>query len=144
MRTGYEMLEAARKIQLDNQLRLAVFDAEDEFIKLQREQMSLGIRSDDEKIHNLATGSTEYSYSYAKYKGKSSPIDLEDTGDFKGEIFLESEGENFNADSRDEKSAMLQRNYGTEIFGLGEDASRQWHPVVQEKLVGNLTEEMNK
>lgn len=145
MRTVQNFLEAAQKIDILLQVQLSLVDSGDEYVKLQREQMLRGERSDGKPIFNLKTGSDEYSPGYAKYKGRKKPIDLYDTGAFQSDIFiLVEDSEKAIVESYDSKSGKLQENYGEEIFTLNDESKVKFKPIAQSKLIERVQTELNK
>lgn len=144
MRTVGQFLEALRKIELPVEMEIALMDSREDYADLQREQLADGLRKDEQYIYNLETGSDEYSPSYARYKGKKGPIDLRDTGSFYNDIVVDVRSEGLVIDSADSKSEMLQERYGEEIFGLGDDRKKEFLPVVRDRLIENMTKEMNR
>lgn len=145
MQTIVDLLNAVQKIDIPYLVSNALYESAEGYVRLQREQMMTGLREDGMLIFNLKTGSDQYSKSYAKKKGKTSPIDLYDTGDFQGAIFLHNDdATTFVVDSADGKSGKLQENYGKQIFGLDDDNKVQLKPIVQENLYNDFVNELNK
>ena len=109
MQTIGDLLNAVQKVDIPYLVSNALYESAEDYVKLQQEQMTSGIREDGRPIFNVKTGSDQYSKSYAKKKGKTSPIDLYDTGDFQGAIFLHNDDAvTFTVDSSDSKSGKLQ------------------------------------
>ena len=145
MRTVASLLQSALKINIPAQVELSFYDSTDEYIRLQKEQLSEGLLNDGEQIYNVKTGSFQYSPGYAKYKGKSEPIDLRDTGDFYGGINIERQSQgSFKIESDDDKNAMLQKDYGKAIFGLADERLQSFASVAKAKLASNITDELNR
>lgn len=145
MRTLGNLIDAASRIDLPYLVSSSLLESAGEYVRLQQEQMLSGLREDGKPIFNIKTGSDTYSPGYAKYKGKSKPIDLHDTGAFQGDIFLHvDDATKFVVDSADSKSGKLQDNYGTKIFGLNEEKKVQFKPVAQKNLVTDLINELSK
>lgn len=144
MQTVSDFQDSLQKISLPYNLALSMINSREEYIRLQREQMLAGLRSDGRPIFRLSTGKDEYSPSYAKYKGKKKPIDLRDKGDFQSEIFLVSEdAQTFTVDSADAKSAKLQDDYGEAIFTLDEENQIKFAPVAQQALIDLVTQDLS-
>lgn len=78
--------------------------------------MEQGITSKGEAI--TYQGRTRYSPGYARKKGKSSPIDLKDTGSFHRKTYAEVLPDYIEFDSTDSKAQMLKQRSGEDIFGL--------------------------
>lgn len=136
MRTVFDMLRAAEKIDIPYLVSLSLIDSQEEYVDLQKQQMMRGQRQDGKPIFNLKTGSDQYSPAYAKRKGKSSPIDLRDKGDFQDAIFITVEDpDKAIVDSADGKSGKLQENYGTAIFGLNDESRVGFAPIGQRNLL---------
>lgn len=133
------MLGRAEKIDVPYLVQLSLIDSQEEYVRIQREQMMRGERQDGHPIFNLKTGSDQYSPAYAKKKGKSSPIDLRDKGDFQGDIFIQVEdSEKAIVDSADSKSGKLQENYGSQIFGLNTNSRIDFKPIGQANLLAEI------
>lgn len=56
----------------------------------------------------------------AERKGRTSPIDLKDTGDFHRGIDSMIGRDNINFGSSDRKAGLIEQNTGPDIFGLNE------------------------
>lgn len=139
MGTVQQMLNKALKIDIPYQVQLSLIGSQEEYVRLQQEQMMRGERSDGRPIFNLKTGSDKYSPAYAKRKGKSAPIDLRDKGDFQDSIFIHVEDPvKAIVDSADSKSGKLQENYGTQIFGLNAESKVEFKPIGQANLVAEV------
>jgi len=137
------MLEEFQEINLESEIEQSLYDTRENYVSLQQDQMLSGKRSDDKNIFRLSTGSDEYSPAYAKRKGKSKPIDLEDKGDFHGEIFMDVRDEELFIDSADPKSGMLQKEYGEEIFGLNDKRGTTFAENTGEALVKKVTDKLS-
>lgn len=143
MRTISNLISSQRKLDVLFELENAMIDTERDFIELQKEQLFAGERSDGKNIFNIKTGSDEYSERYAQYKGKLRPIDLHDKGDFYQGIFADARDIGFFVDSSDIKSADLQRRYGEEIFGLGDDRLQEYIYQLSPVLIKNVENSLN-
>lgn len=144
MRTVTNLLNAASKIDIPYQVELSLVDSSEEYIRIQKEQLAQGERSDGTPIFNIKTGSEYYSPGYARYKGKESPIDLKDKGDFYSGIFTRQESEGLFVDSEDSKSAKLQENYGPEIFTLNDQSKVEFIPIASAVLITGIEKELNR
>ena len=141
------MLNSAQRVLADLPylVSLSLIDSQEEFVRLQQAQMMKGQREDGRPIFNVKTGSDQYSPGYAKRKGKSSPIDLRDTGAFQDATFIHVEDQQtFTVDSADSKSGKLQENYGTQIFGLNDESKVEFMPIAKDNLLTELINELNK
>lgn len=135
MTTVENLLQRVLKVDLNYLIPLSLIDSNEEYIRLQQEQLSRGERSDGKPIFNLKTGSANYSPSYAKYKGKSSPIDLRDTGAFYSGIFIQvDDAVSARVGSVDDKSDGLQERYGEPIFTLNDQSKVKLVPICQANL----------
>ena len=111
-------------------------------VKKQIEQQRKGLGSTGKPFINKRTGKPTYSPSYAKKKGKTSPIDLHDKGDFQFETFIDIRTDTFVFDSADEKSERLQQQFGTEIFGLNTESKIETKPALQKELKQQIKQQM--
>ena len=146
MRTIDDLLLAAVNINIDTEIETSFKEVASAVPDLLRAQLHEGGRGDDERIYNVHTGSDQYSYSYSQQKGKSSPIDLEDTG-----AFYEAIGVNYIEEKKgldifddDEKSSMLQEVYGKEILELDTTSSNELAVIAGSQLIDNLSKSLSK
>ena len=144
MRTIYDLLQSAKRIDLPLEIELSFFDTRDEYVTLHRDQLKHGERNDGKPIFNLKTGSDEYSPAYAKKKGRTKPIDLHDKGDFYAGDFLDVREKEMISDSADSKSERLQEIYGEEIFGLGDKRKETYADIAVSVLRENIIKKLNK
>jgi len=145
MRTLGDLINAVQKLDIDYLISNSLLESREDYVRLQQEQMLKGEREDGSPIFNLKTGSDQYSPGYAKRKGKSSPIDLRDTGAFQGGIFFKiDDAQSFTVDSDDSKSGMLQENYGKQIFGLNDESNVQFIQVFKQNLSTDLINDLSK
>ena len=89
--------------------------------------MEKGVKATGEAI--TYQGRSRYSPAYAKKKGKSSPIDLKDTGSFHRKTYAEVLADDIEFSSTDAKTKMLEERSGEDIFGL----TTQSKSIVQEQ-----------
>jgi hypothetical protein len=145
MRTVDEFLTSIQKIDIPYQIELSLIDSASDYVQIQQEQIRNGLRRDDKPIFNLITGSDQYSPGYAKKKGKSSPIDLYDTGSFSEGIFLHVDNiTEAVVDSADDKTESLIERYGNEIFGLNTASMGEFLPLAKETLIQTISEALNQ
>lgn len=144
MRTVNNLLQSVLKVDMNREFELALIDTADDFVAAQKEQLADGERSDDSQIFNIKTGSEYYSPSYAKYKGKDSPIDLRDKGNFYDGIEATPESDGLNLWSTDSKTERLIEDYGKEIFGLNTQSKKTVIPVAGTRLLRNVTLQINE
>lgn len=130
MRTVENMLQAAKKLDLQFLIELSFIETTPQFLEKQKEQLMAGQRNDDKNIFNIKTGSDEYSSSYAKTKGKKKPIDLKKTGDWQDGLFVDVREQDLYIASTDSKDEMLNENYGEEILGLGKKKKEEYLPLL--------------
>src|ERR1700733_14608072 len=144
MRTINNLLQAIDSLDLLPVMEKSIIDTKADYIRIQKEQLKQGARSDGAFIFNLKTGSDEYSPAYARYKGKSQPIDLFNTGAFYGGIDIEPAGNGENVCSNDEKSDMLQKTYGKKIFGLATESKTEYKEYLQPAFVESVKAVLNR
>lgn len=136
MVTVENLLQRALKVNLNYLIPLSLIDSSEEYVRLQQEQLAKGQRADGKPIFNIKTGSSIYSPGYAKKKGKSSPIDLHDTGAFYSEIFIQVDDTvNARVDSLDSKSDTLQDRYTEQIFTLNDESKVKLVPICRDNLI---------
>lgn len=145
MRTLGDLINAAEKVDMNFLISLSLIDSQEEYVRLQREQMLQGLKQDGRPIFNLKTGRDTYSPGYAKYKGKSKPIDLYDKGPFQEGIFIHvDDAQTFVEDSADSKSGKIQETYGSLIFGLNEESNVKFIPIARQNLFNEVVNELSK
>jgi hypothetical protein len=97
-------------------------DSQDAIVTMQAEQMRLGKKSTGEKIGWYGSNA------YAQFKqlhGSIAPFRVPDlllTGAFYGGLKVNLSGDKLEITSTDEKTPMLVKKYGEEIFGLMDDS----------------------
>ena len=85
---------------------------------------------------------------YAHIKNSMNPgpgfgrPDLYLTGEFQQNMNLRVEGDVFEIDSSDVKSAELKDKYGEKIFGLTQESKQEAWPIVRQPLVEKVAEIM--
>ena len=121
-----------------------MLDKSREILQAQKMQQSKGLGSDGKPFINKNTGKPTYSKGYAKKKGKTSPIDLQDTGDFKRNEFLDVRGTTFIIDSADTKTEKLLQQFGGNIFGLNEETKIDLKPTLQKGLKVNTQKQLKR
>lgn len=144
MRTVNNFLGSALKLNIQTEAELALINSSDDVIRIQREQLFAGERSDDTQIFNIKTGSEYYSPSYAKYKGKDSPIDLKDKGGFYRGLDAKPEDGGLLIESDDPKAKELKDNYGEEILGLGTYSKNELAPIAGNNLAKGVALQLNE
>lgn len=121
-----------------------MLDNKKEILQAQKLQQSKGLGSDGKPFINKNTGKPTYSKSYARKKGKESPIDLEDKGDFKRDEFLDLRGATFVIDSADEKTEKLLAQFGENIFGLNSETKAELKPINQKTMKENVQKQLKR
>lgn len=97
--------------------------------------MEKGIKATGEAI--TYQGRSKYSPGYAKKKGRSSPIDLKDTGSFHRKTYAEVLADAVEFSSTDAKTKMLEERSGEDIFGLTDESTT----IVQEEGMDKIITE---
>lgn len=93
----------------------------------QRDQLFHGLDSTGKPINKKYQNNK-----YARVKNEMNPLpglgvpDLKLTGSFYNEMFVDVRSSSFVLDSADQKSGNLQVKYGTNIFGLGPNAKKEY------------------
>ncbi len=143
MRTVENMLQAAQKLDIQYLIELSFIETAGTFLEKQKEQLMAGERNDGKMIFNVKTGSNQYSPAYAKKKGKSSPIDLRDKGEWQGGLFVDVREQELYIASTDSKDAILNENYGEEILGLNQNKRTEYAPILAGAFVRLATNKLN-
>lgn len=148
MRTINSLLQATEKVDLPFLVENSLMETASEYVNLQRQQQFSGILSDGKEIQRLGAKYKGYAPATIRIKEqKGQPTDritLKDTGDFYFEEFADVRSEGIIADSADEKSAKLQKDYGPKIFGLADPSKQEYIDKVGPELIGQLTNDLNK
>lgn len=137
------MLKAAEKLDINYLIELAFIESSPKFLDLQREQLNAGLRNDEKFIYNIETGSDEYSHSYAKVKGKKKPIDLNKTGAWQDDLFVDVREQELYIASMDSKDELLNTNYGEQILGLGDKKKTEFIPILRTNFLEGVTNKLN-
>lgn len=147
MRTVENFLQAALKVNAEEEIEQAMFDTAQQYTDLQRAQMFAGIDNTGAKIHRVGKPD-DYIYAEATIKAKQAkgqPTDrvtLKDTSSFYTDIFADPRSDGFYVDSADQKSAMLQENYTNKIFGLADNSKQRYadavKPIYQVRIENRL------
>jgi hypothetical protein len=139
--TIFEAQRRVAKIDLQKIAEQTLTELESFVVALNQEQLSHGLRSDEEKVY------PDYrSKSYAELKHQENPKpgfgipDLELTGSFYDKFYLDKD--KFNISSHDEKTEKLVKKYGRSIFGLTGESLQKMKPEMnrrfKEKIGGIL------
>jgi hypothetical protein len=95
----------------------AIMSVDNQIIDINREQMLLSRDSNDNALIHQSTGSILLTPAYAKAQNKSKP-DLFLSGEFQKNMFLDVNFPKYLIGSDDEKTNILQDDYGKAIFGI--------------------------
>ena len=141
MATCVDMIDNLAKFNVRTTTIRIFTETADEIVGLNQEQMLRGQRSDGKKIGKYSTTPMGKEYADMKSEMNSLPgkgnIDLKLEGDFQRDMKMKLQGEQIDIDSADWKSAMLQKAYGKDIFGL---QKKSWQMYLDEIF---LTEYFN-
>ena len=148
MRTINNLLQAAVKVDLPFLLENSLIETAPVYVELQREQMFAGIQSDGKEIQRIGAKYKGYATSTIKIKEKKGQptdrITLKDTGSFYADTFADARAEGIISDSADEKSAKLQEDYGSKIFGLADPSKQAYINKVRPEFIRQTTDQLNK
>ncbi len=100
--------------------RIAIESTKGEIESLNEERMLAGRRADGSIMPNYSRISVEV-YGYPP-----GPIRLRATGAFQRAINVKVSKLSFITDSTDEKSPMLKKKYGEDIFGLDKEGKKEY------------------
>lgn len=128
-----ELQQRVTALQIGNKMEIlqleATYEAADEIVELNQDQLWAGRRADGEMLPDYADG--------------SGPIKLFDTGRFYDGFFVERKGSFPITISSDNKVEMLTKRYGDEIFGLTRESIKELaENVIQPILVEKIREEL--
>lgn len=101
-------------------------DHADLLTQLNRDQLDKGLDADGKSLGQYAS---------IKYKGRLRPVDLLQSGAFRGGFGYDTETGAFIATSSDPKTGFLQANYSDNIVGLPEDKYEVLQGILFERYV---------
>lgn len=138
--TVNQMMINLKRLNVPDEIRKALTEIQPVMEQLNVQQMEKGKDSKGQPI--TYEGRTTYSQRTTERKGRSSPIDLKDTGDFhRGiESFVGRDAIFF--DSSDPKSGLLQQKSGEVIFGLNEESLPKARKAGEAVLLINIKEKL--
>jgi len=121
-------------IDLDSAAKNALSARQDDISDLNREQLSIGMRSDNTWLPPYSATSVN---KFGKPPGK---IKLYDTGDFYKGITPEFAKADFTLTGKDQKTEMLKADYGDNILGLSKSSVEQ----LSQDALGQIKFEIRK
>lgn len=144
MRTIYNMLQAVEKMDMQYLIESSLVDSQEDYVKLQKDQMLNGMNVNDEKIGRYKSNE----YASKKYQQNSlagfGNVDLRLHGPFHGGIFADVREDVIVVDSLDAKSEKLMAMYSDKIFGLGPTRIPMFQAVVHPRLLNSVEDAINK
>jgi len=138
------MLNQWKKLDPQNLVETTLTNKAIDILEAQKIQMQRGLSSSDKPLVNVNTGKPEYSPSYAKIKGKKSPIDTHKTGAFQNDLFIDIRTDTFIIDSLDSKTDKLLKQFGPDLFGLNFGARVHIKPIIQKESVLLIKKDLSK
>lgn len=111
-------------------------DLSPEVLALNRQQMNRGETSTGDTL--TYQGRSEYSPSYARKKGRSRPIDLNNTGAFQTAMVTTITQTEIQVDSNDSKRDKLVDASGAAIFGLSDESLNELNPQAEQLLIDKI------
>lgn len=144
MRSLNNMQQAVNQVNLETILQKSMEQNTETYLTQQKEQMSFAVNSKGETIGKYR------SQAYAQKKNQMNPdagfgnVDLKLTGSFYAGMEATAEASGMNIDSTDQKSKMLQQNYGASIFGLFGEWKEPFLQDLQISGIELLTNELNQ
>jgi len=125
-------LNKLERINIEAESVKSIDQTKDEIPDLNRERMLSGKRADGSIMPDYSP------ISVSVYGYPPGPIRLKATGSFQRSITVKVEGKSIVTDSTDDKSMMLQKRYGSDIFGLDKEGRIDYVKVLQPVLVDNV------
>lgn len=104
------------RIQPEYALQQAILENKEAILQLNDKQLDTGID---------ARGADLGSYKNFKYKGRFRPIDLKQTGEFRGEEDIVVDDMQMLFVDPNEKTDQLMNRYGEDILGLTDDSDQE-------------------
>lgn len=128
-----KILSVLSVIDLDELIKEAIMEHENEITDLNTEQLNQGLRSD---------GTDTGEYRNINYKGRLRPVDLYDTGAFHKSASVELYKTAFDIVFKDPKTEMLMAKYGDTIAGLTEQNKVVAGEIIKETIVEKLKQKL--
>lgn len=135
------MLEAVLKIDLQKSIVETMVVTEDEYLKLQKDQLLHGLNAKGEEIGFYRNED------YADKKHRQNPkagfgnVDLKLTGSFYEGISTHISNEGFLIESSDAKAPALEKKYG-DPFGLADERKQSYADLSGQILVNEISKQM--
>lgn len=119
------------KVDIDLSVQVAIEETADDYTRLQRQQLSKGIKAD-------GTNMPDYSPTSVKRGKPPGPIKLYDTGAFYQGILVDVRKEAIVVTSADSKIGILEDRYGTDILGHASQSKIEYKEVLQPEIVKEI------
>lgn len=129
MTAPLDQLDRLMGMPMDAILGESVERHESDIVELNLQQLDRGLDS---------TGKSLGQYASVKYKNRLQPVDLLDTGAFRGSFGVDTQTGGFVMNSTDSKTGFLTTRYGPDIHGVPEADK----PEVGAWLADDLTNEI--
>lgn len=142
MRTINNMLQSVLKIDLPQAVDNSFDATKKDYVGLQKDQMTLGLASDGEKIGKYQNEVYAAKKNAMNSKAGFGNVDLKLTGDFYSGIFADPRSEGIVVDSLDPKTEMLTEKYGEGIFTLADERKQTFANIAGQILVNEISKQM--
>lgn len=137
MQTLFSLYSRLKRLDVDAATEVAFELSEEDFARINREQMTEGFGSDGSRFKKYANPT------YAAKKQAMNPQpgygnpDLKLTGSFQRQLRVDVDGDKVRIYSLDEKSAMLEKKYPS-AFGLGGAFRALFLDMLQPRVVDQI------
>ncbi|MGF7219088.1 hypothetical protein GGR92_005268 [Spirosoma lacussanchae] len=133
MTAALAQLDQLASIPLERVLDSTIERNETVITDLNRDQLDKGLDSNGKSLGQ---------YSSVKYKGRLRPVDLLDTGAFRGSIYTDPFGSGFSISATDEKTEKLTNRYGPDILGISEADQQRVAGFLADALINHLRQSL--
>lgn len=113
-----------------------------EILKSVKDQLKHGILNDNGKELRKTYANKDYlQYKLAKNPDAEGYVDLENTGDFKGAMYVEGDFKGVKITSADPKTNKLKKKYGNDVLGLTDSKRIR---LIEEKIKPQLQKDIRQ
>ncbi|MBD2705515.1 hypothetical protein IC229_33195 [Spirosoma sp. BT702] len=133
MTAALDQLDRLYALPVESIATVAVERHEDEITEFNREQLDKGLDSDGRSLG---------SYASRKYKGRLRPVDLLDTGAFRGSFNVDAQTGGFVVDATDSKTQKLTAKYGKAILGVSDENKPAIGEWIKDELISEIEQEL--
>jgi hypothetical protein len=125
-----DYIEALKKINVHKAIVETFRETSEVLVAMNKQQLSEGKRSDDEKIHWLKDGHYPYTKPYARFKSaqglQTKVVDLKLRGDFYESIGAKVNEKDIEFNGSSEIAKYLEENYSANIYSVTDENTEKY------------------